>query len=303
MSSLPPATPPPYGPDLGVPKKKKGLGCFFTGLIIVGLTLLIGVGGIVVFIRSTVRGMVNEYTETSPRPLPAINLSEEEAQQAVSRFEEFKATAEAASAETPASEPVAGPDGAAVADAGEPAETATADVPVEPAAEGAEAVAAAGSPEGAAPAFAGTPRNQLSLSADEINAILERAPEFKNLASSVRVRIEGDALVGIMSLPLDEALGAEDLPGAVRFFTGDLSGRYVNGEASIRIGARDGELEMTMEALEVAGKKAPPDILANFNRTLQQEARAPSDASLRRVRGEIESLGIADGRLEIRLRE
>jgi hypothetical protein len=91
----------------------------------------------------------------------------------------------------------------------------------------------------------GRPTQPLSLSADELNAMIGSDPNLARVKGKLYVTLEGDRLKGQISLPMDD-LG---LP----FFRG----RYLNGTGIFAIGLHNGELLVTPDSLVVKGKPLP----------------------------------------------
>ncbi len=91
----------------------------------------------------------------------------------------------------------------------------------------------------------GRPTQPLSLSSDELNAMIESDPNLARVKGKLYVTIEGDRLKGQLSLPMDE-LG---LP--------IFRGRYLNGTGIFAIGLHKGDLLVTPDALVVKGKPLP----------------------------------------------
>jgi hypothetical protein len=91
----------------------------------------------------------------------------------------------------------------------------------------------------------GRPTEPLSLSADEINALIGSDPNLTRVRGRVYVTIDGNRLKGQVSLPLAE-LG---LP----FFRG----RYLNGTGVFAVGLHRGDLLVTADSLAVKNKPLP----------------------------------------------
>jgi len=85
----------------------------------------------------------------------------------------------------------------------------------------------------------------LTLSAEELNAMIQNDPNLAQAKGKLYVTIDGDRLKGQLSLPLDE-LG---LP--------IFRGRYLNGTGLFAIGLRSGDLVVTADSLVVKGKSLP----------------------------------------------
>lgn len=91
----------------------------------------------------------------------------------------------------------------------------------------------------------GKPTPPLSLSADELNAMIDSDPNLVRVKGKLYVTIEGDRVKGQVSLPMDE-LG---LP--------IFRGRYLNGSGIFAVGLHKGDLLITPDLLVVKGKPLP----------------------------------------------
>jgi hypothetical protein len=130
----------------------------------------------------------------------------------------------------------------------------------------------------------GRPTEPLTLSADEINAMIQTDPNFAQAKGKVYVTIEGDRLKGQLSLPLDE-LG---LP--------IFRGRYLNGSGIFAVSINNGNLLVTADALSVKGKPLPAVYMdkirsENLAASLSNNPRASVAVS------HLQEIRIADGKL------
>ena len=89
------------------------------------------------------------------------------------------------------------------------------------------------------------PTKPLTLTADDINALIVGAPGQQGLSGKVYVSLEGTQLKGELSVPLKE-LG---LPM--------FKGRYLNGSATFDLSFRQGALSVTPQTIHVKGKPLP----------------------------------------------
>ena len=96
----------------------------------------------------------------------------------------------------------------------------------------------------------GQPTPPLVLSSDDLNALIEDNPKA-DLKGKVYVTIEKDRLKGQVSLPLSQ----------IPLF-GLTQGRYLNGEAEFNVRLIDGRPFVTIEDLEVNGKRPSEAFLA-----------------------------------------
>lgn len=126
----------------------------------------------------------------------------------------------------------------------------------------------------------------LVLTADEINALIEKNPDFKG---RLHVEIPGDKIQGQISLPLTEV----GLPG--------LKGRYLNGKAEFGARLTSGLLFVTLDSLEVNGKPLPDMLQSIRGQNLAADfAKDPDNA---RAIEKLESIEVKDGKLYIKPRE
>jgi hypothetical protein len=132
----------------------------------------------------------------------------------------------------------------------------------------------------------GTPVEPLVLTSDDLNALIEDQP---NLKGRIFVRIEGDKLRGQVSIPLDSM----KLP--------IVSGRYLNGEADLKASLSDGVLIVTLEDIEVNGKRLPPQLMDSIRKENLAKDAYKDAKSAEQVR-KLESIEIKDGKITIRAR-
>ena len=88
------------------------------------------------------------------------------------------------------------------------------------------------------------PQEDLVLTADEINAMINASEQWKG---KLYVTIENDEVSGDVSIPLD------GVPGA--------SGRYFNGSASLSVTMQNGKLFVSLVDAEVNGEPVPKEIV------------------------------------------
>jgi hypothetical protein len=132
----------------------------------------------------------------------------------------------------------------------------------------------------------GTPTDTLILTSDDINALLEEEPDLKG---KFYVKIEGDEVKGQVSIPL-EKIGLSM-----------VRGRYLNGEADVKASLKDGILIVTLDALEVNGKKVPEEIMKGIRQeNLAKDAY--KDVKTSEMLRKIESLEIKDGKIILKVR-
>jgi hypothetical protein len=137
----------------------------------------------------------------------------------------------------------------------------------------------------------GRPTEPLVLTSEEVNALIEDHPDLKNLKGKVYVTIEQDKLKGQVSVPLS------DVP-----LLGLTRGRYLNGEAEIKVSLQEGILLVTLDSIEVNGKKVPEEAMKSLrNQNWAQDVyKDPRKAEELR---KYQSIEIKDGKLIIKVRD
>jgi hypothetical protein len=214
-------------PPPAVPKQH---GCFFYGCIIASIlavlmAIVVGVGAY--FAYRLVNQLVDQYTSTTPRELPKVEMPPEQRQTLKNRIEAFRKAVDA-----------------------------------------------------------GTPTEPLVLTSDDLNALIDDNEELKG---KIYVKVEGDEVKGQVSIPLDK-LGL----GMVR-------GRYLNGEADLKASLSDGVLIVTLDSIEVNGKRPPDEMMKGIReQNLAKDVyKDEKDAKMMR---KLESLEVKDGKIILRVR-
>ncbi len=129
----------------------------------------------------------------------------------------------------------------------------------------------------------GTAVEPLVLTSDDLNALIE---ESEDVRGKVVAKIVGDKLKAQVSIPLDRlGLGI-----------GMLKGRYLNGEAELKASLSNGVLVVTLDSVEVNGKRPPDQLLQDLrNQNLARDVyKNPKNAEMIR---RFESLEIKDGKI------
>ncbi|MBI1840122.1 MAG: hypothetical protein HYR88_04640 [Verrucomicrobia bacterium] len=129
--------------------------------------------------------------------------------------------------------------------------------------------------------------HELVLTADELNGLLSDVDRSGALSRSLRVKIEGDVISGMISIPLSR-LG---LPN------GD--GRFLNGEAGFRVSMAQGRLLVTLKDFRLKDKPLPPALLAGFQ-NLNLAEQYNNDPNAQSVLAKFETIEVRDGKLTIR---
>ena len=125
----------------------------------------------------------------------------------------------------------------------------------------------------------------LVLTAREINILINRHPDWKELSGKVYVSIDGDRIKGLASIPLD-SLG------------GMFEGRYLNGSVVFRIGLAAGRLLVFADSLEIGGK-ALPDAFVSAVRARNLADDVYEDPESMDVIDQLQSIAVRDGTLII----
>ena len=80
-----------------------------------------------------------------------------------------------------------------------------------------------------------------------------------------------------------------------------FKGRYLNGEADLKASLKDGVLIVTLDSIEVNGKK-PPDEIMNEMRKQNLAKDAYKDAKNAEMIRKLESLEVKDGKIILKVR-
>ena len=131
----------------------------------------------------------------------------------------------------------------------------------------------------------GEETGRFSLSADDINALLENEDLLREFHGMARVDIQDDRLLAEISVPLD-------------LFNERFEGRYLNGTGELSVEMRDGRLEVNIDRLEVAGRNLPEEFMNEIRKNNLVETLL-QDPSLERFMGLVKSVKVEDGRVVI----
>jgi hypothetical protein len=133
---------------------------------------------------------------------------------------------------------------------------------------------------------AGTPSEPLVLTSDDLNVLIS---ENEDLKGAIYVTVEGDEVKGKVSFPLD------------KLNIGMVRGRYLNGEADLKASLKDGVLIVTLDSIEVNGKRPPEEFLQGMRQ--QNLAKdAYKDQQTAEMMRKLESLEIKDGKIILKVR-
>jgi hypothetical protein len=132
---------------------------------------------------------------------------------------------------------------------------------------------------------AGESGKELALSSKDLNVLIQRNPSYGEHAAKVYVTLEGDAIRGDASLPLD-GLGQA------------FKGRWLNGSGTFRVETAAGRLLVFMDTLSVRGKPLPDSFMAGL-RGKNLAEQAANDAKTVELLSKVERLYVRDGTLHI----
>lgn len=125
----------------------------------------------------------------------------------------------------------------------------------------------------------------LHLSGEDINILIYHHPDWEPLTDKTAVRIEDDQIMAEVSIPLDDLLPM-------------FQGRFLNGEASIRLQLEDGYLEGFIQSLWFNGTESPPELIQELQwKNLFEEAQ--QDPEFQRMIEQLESIRVEEGVLII----
>lgn len=132
----------------------------------------------------------------------------------------------------------------------------------------------------------GVPVQDLTLSAQDINVLIQKNPGWSKMADKVYVTINGDAIRGDASIPLGE-------------LNAMFKDRWLNGSGTFKVEMAAGRLLVFMDELSVRGKEVPDAFMKGLRgKNLAEKAYTnPQSAA---VMERLESIVVRDGKLHIR---
>jgi hypothetical protein len=130
------------------------------------------------------------------------------------------------------------------------------------------------------------PTQPLSLSGDEINALIATDPHWKALKGKLYVTIEGDQVKGQLSVPTaDVGLGI-------------FKNRYINGSAALNVSLKNGTLLLSIQSLLIKGRPIPEKYMQQIRaQNLAQGVNDDPKASA--GLNKLKSIEVKDGKLII----
>ena len=128
----------------------------------------------------------------------------------------------------------------------------------------------------------------LTLTEQEVNALLTGKPEMKEIADKVHVTLKDNHVQGQISIPL-KGLGW------------GMNGRYLNGQATFKVSLHDGTLGVYAEEVTVKGRPLPEKFMEAL-RNINLAEDAENDPETAKIIGKLESIEIQSGRAIIKAR-
>jgi hypothetical protein len=130
------------------------------------------------------------------------------------------------------------------------------------------------------------PTKPLTLTADDINALIASGSEQQPMKGKFYVSLEGDQVRGELSVPLQEV-------GLSMF-----KGRYLNGSATFNLSFRDGMLSVTPQTLQVKGKPLPEAYMQQIRKQNLAVALTNEPSAAAVLKG-LEDIQVKEGKLVI----
>ena len=130
------------------------------------------------------------------------------------------------------------------------------------------------------------PTKPLTLTADELNALIASGGEQQGFKGKVYVSLDGDQLKGDLSVPLQDV--------GLNMF----KGRYLNGNATFNLSFRDGRLSITPQAIQVKGEPLPEIYLREIRKQNLAFAFTNDPAAAAVLKG-LEEIQVKEGKLVV----
>ena len=128
---------------------------------------------------------------------------------------------------------------------------------------------------------------ELILTGDEINVLLSESPGLRPLGDQIRIRLEDSRVLGTISFPLSQ------------FGASTLAGRYLNGEAALKLSLTNGLPKLFIEDLKVQGQALPTSVMLAL-RGVNLAERMVENPEFKRVTERFDSVRVTDGKLILR---
>jgi hypothetical protein len=122
----------------------------------------------------------------------------------------------------------------------------------------------------------------LVLSADDINAIMQRHPDWDGVGEYAYVSIDGETVSATVSIPVDTLM------------EGFMEGKYMNGSAGFNVLLRNGRLFVMLDTLTVKGNPIPDQFMTEIRKeNLAKDI--VNDPEVADTLARLESIEVADG--------
>jgi len=126
----------------------------------------------------------------------------------------------------------------------------------------------------------------LTLTAEEVNALLNSYEDLEKMNVGVQVSLSDDKVKGLVSIPVDQ------------FLPGCGEGRYLNGSAGFNVSCENGVLIVTLDSLEVKDREIPEIIMSKF-RNVNLAKDLYKDVESAEMIKRLKRVQVKDGRLLI----
>lgn len=269
-----PAAPPSKRPPTATRKQRGWAGCVAFGcvsMVVVGVVGMITAG----FLLRALYREALAYSEEQPQPLPRVEPLPEPLVRALkSDYETFKRQLKSSQPPSRPTQPKPPPQPSSPLTE-PPTAAAPPDDPV-------QADLSPPAPEESAPF-------ELRLNADQINALIQEHPDFRELRDRIVVFIEDDRLGCQFSVPISWV--------GIRL----EEERYLNGEARIAVALRDGRLKLEVKEVRIKGRPLSPSLLNRLQR-LDFNAQIETHSEGKRTLRSLDSIEVRDGTVILRLK-
>lgn len=135
----------------------------------------------------------------------------------------------------------------------------------------------------------GNPGEPLVLNEREINALIAKAPNLKQIADEVYVSLDGDQVKGQISMPVP----------AIFWFA---RGRYLNGKAAFNVSLTNGVLTVKAQEIEVNGKQVPESVMSGLREENLAKDVVEKNPKMAETLSKIESIQVHDSLVTVKSR-
>jgi hypothetical protein len=125
------------------------------------------------------------------------------------------------------------------------------------------------------------------FTAQDLNICIAQNPELKDVKGKVYLKFDNGLAHAQASVPLN------GIPG--------FSGRYLNGTVQTSLGIENGKISIVPQAIQVAGKNIPNEMMAEFKKSFQQgfENKMDEDPKTKAMLDRIRTLKIEGDKVVI----